>query len=381
MIPLTQIKAELANMWHEVTRSSVLTLVAYTESADRATQISDLLDRLAGQHPSRAITIVVESTNATPTASVMLHTHEIGQTKNMIGAEQIVIYLPVTEMARVAEYVQPLLLSDMPVFVWWAGQLPGNERLIEDLSGLGDHLVFDSAVFAQPSRDLTILADLIRQYRSSKVNYKAYHDFNWERLTPWRAAISQSFDPPHLEYLEHISQARIGYVGHADLLAPSTQAYLLVGWLAALLDWTPESFQIQPSGGAQCLVRSPRRAAPISIEIAPFAVTHTPVSAIPPTAPVSHPIILEGALLFVELIAEVNGAQILFRTALSDDGTKSVSSVMHLDGERALPRTMPMEVQDEVMLLAGQLTRIRYDHIYEDAVLSAQAIIAAKRGG
>lgn len=378
-IPLTQIKAALANQWHEVTRSSVLTLVAYATGADRAAQVDTILDALAGQHPSRTITVAVEpaAQRPTPAATVDLHTYAIGQTASLIGSEQIVVYIPATEVARIADDVRPLLLSDMPVFVWLTGAPPQNMRLIEDLVGLGDHVVFDSATFADPGRDLAVLAGIIRRSRAATVNYKAFHDFNWERLAPWRAALAQAFDPPYLTNLAHITQVRLGFAH--DFSPNSTpqpaQAYLIAGWLASRLSWQPTAYQTRP-GGAQGRFQSPRQASPIAIEIAPYTAPHAQIAATIATPP-AQPTVLQGALLFVDFITLVNGEQMLFRTALADDTGRLTTTTTRLDGEHAPPRTMPIEAQSEAELLAGQLTRFRYDHIYEDAVLAAQALVTA----
>src|SRR5215469_8936596 len=88
-IPLYQIKTELAQMWHEVTRSSVLTLVIYAPGADRAAQVSARLDSLVGQHPSRAIIVAVEpaSVRAEPAAVVELHNHTLAQESSQVGDE------------------------------------------------------------------------------------------------------------------------------------------------------------------------------------------------------------------------------------------------------------------------------------------------------
>jgi glucose-6-phosphate dehydrogenase assembly protein OpcA len=382
-IPLTQIKAALANQWHEVTRSSVLTLVAFATGADHADQVDAILDTLASQHPSRAITVAVEpaAERPTPAATVDLRTYALGATNTLIGSEQIVVYLPDTEVARVTDYVRPLLLSDMPVFVWLTGAPPQNIRLLDDLAGLGDHIVFDSAAFTDPTRDLAVLAGIIRRSRATAVNYKAFHDFNWERLAPWRAALAQAFDPPYLTHLAHVTQVRLGFAYTFDpsIIPQPTQAYLLAGWLASRLDWQPVTYQARP-GSTVGRFQSPHQTAPGEIEIAPYTAPHVRIAETIAAKAPSQPTVLQGALLFVDFITVVNNQQILFRTALADDAARLVTTITRLDGEHAPPRSMPIEAQSAAELLAGQLTRFRYDHVYEDAVLAAQALITAGQG-
>lgn len=364
-IPLTEIKGALANMWHEITRSSVLTLVAFAPTLERATEVQQSIAALASQHPSRAIiaAITPADANDAPTATVDVRSYAQDHSNSMIGSEVVTLYVPATEVERVPKYVRPLLLSDMPVFVWLTAAPPNHLELIEALADLGDHLVFDSATFGQPTRDLGVLAHIIRRSRTT-VNYKAFHDFTWERLAPWREAVAQCFDPPNLPLLSHITQVRLGYAQPSDQATQPLPSYLLAGWLAARLRWQPIRFVQHLGGGAQCRVQMGKQREPLTIEIAPYG--HPLSQTLPP-----------GTLLFADIVADDAGERVLFRCALADDGTHSLTTITRLDGTHAPPRAMPITTPDEATLLAEQLTRLRFDHIYEDAVLGAQTLLAA----
>jgi glucose-6-phosphate dehydrogenase assembly protein OpcA len=364
-IPLTRIKGELANMWHEVTRSSVLTLVAFAPTLERAAEVQSSMAALAGQHPSRAIiaAVVPAAASATPAATVELRSHAQDHSNSMIGSEVVTLYVPATEVEHLPEYVRPLLLSDMPVFVWLTAAPPNNLDLIEALANLGDHLVFDSVTFGQPARDLGVLAHIIRRSRTT-VNYKAFHDFTWERLAPWREAVAQCFDPPNLALLGQITQVRLGYAQPTTQALQPLPSYLFAGWLAARLRWQPARFTQHLGGGAQISVQMGKQREQLGIEIAPYA----------------HPLsqtLLPGTLLFVDIVANDGGERVLFRSALAEDGTHSITTITRLDGTHAPPRAMPITTPDEATLLAEQLNRLRFDHIYEDAVLAAQALLGA----
>jgi glucose-6-phosphate dehydrogenase assembly protein OpcA len=367
IMPLTQIKGALANMWHEVTRSSVLTLVAFAPTLERAAEVQGSIAALASQHPSRAIIAAITPAAAShaPAATVDLRSYAQDHSNSMIGSEVVTLYVPATEVERVPDYVRPLLLSDMPVFVWLTAAPPNHLHLIEALADLGDHLVFDSVTFGQPARDLGVLAHIIRRSRTT-VNYKAFHDFAWERLAPWREAVAQCFDPPNLPLLSHITQMRLGYAQPSDHTAQPLPSYLFAGWLAARLHWQPVRFIQHLGGGAQCSVQMSGHRDPATIEIAPYG----------------HPLsqsLAPGTLLFVDIVADDAGERVLFRSALAEDGTHSTTTITRLDGTHAPPRAMPITTPDETTLLAEQLTRLRFDRIYEDAVLAAQGIIAAAK--
>jgi len=378
-IPLSQIKTELAQMWHEVTRSSVLTLVAYAPGAARAAQIITRLDALEGQHPSRAIIVAVEPAEmrSEPTAVVGLHNHTLAQADSQVGDEQITIFLPDTATEHISDYVAPLLLSDMPVFVWWAGTPPTNRGVIDDLVDLGDHQLFDSAAFQQPLRDIGILAHIIKRCRTTAVNYKAFHDFTWTRLLPWREARAQSFDPPYLTHLANVTHVRFGFASDPSLPTRPPPAYLLAGWLSANLGWTATSCQAHENGGLTATLTSSRHSGSIALEIAPFTLPNaTLVTHDADQAP--QPALLQGSLLFAEVQAEVNGETLTFRTMRTSDIAKGMSTITRADNDaREPPRWLALETPGELDLLAQQLTHFRYDHVYEDAVLAAHALLAA----
>src|SRR5271165_3227344 len=212
-IPLSAIKAEAMKQWQEVTRSSVLTLVAFASGAGRAEQVSAIIDAMSSGHPSRTIIVSVDpsSGRTEPTATVEVKPHMIGSGHIKVGSEQVTLNLPESEITHLSDFVSPLLLSDMPVFVWWTSGSPANVALIDDLVDIGDYLIFDSADFAQPEQDISHLASIIQRWRDSPVNYKAFNDFNWARIRRWREQVAQCFDPPNAAYLDRLTQVRIGY--------------------------------------------------------------------------------------------------------------------------------------------------------------------------
>src|SRR5205807_2505103 len=59
---------------------------------------------------------------------------------------------------RLASAVIPLLVPDLPVFLWWTGTPPLGSRSFGDLLRLTDRLVVDSADFARPELTLPIIA-------------------------------------------------------------------------------------------------------------------------------------------------------------------------------------------------------------------------------
>jgi glucose-6-phosphate dehydrogenase assembly protein OpcA len=146
---------------------------------------------------------------------------------------------------RVASVVIPLLVPDLPVFLWWTGTPPSDARHLDDLVTLADRFIIDSADFARADRTLPEVARLAR-------HRVAITDLNWARLTHWRELIAQFFDVPAWRpFLEGITGIRAGFAVDMDGrdIHPS-QALLLLGWLASRLGWRPvESLAPSEAGG------------------------------------------------------------------------------------------------------------------------------------
>ncbi|HKD75978.1 MAG TPA: hypothetical protein VKB76_10795, partial [Ktedonobacterales bacterium] len=98
-------------------------------------------------------------------------------------------------------------------------------------------------------------------------------------------------------------------------------------------------------------------------------------------------VLLQGSLLFAEVQAGTgpsggaDGAAITIRTSRNGDITRGTNVIMQGDTALEPPRMIALETPEARDLLAQQLTRFRYDHAYEDAVLAAYALLTTRTGG
>ena len=67
---------------------------------------------------------------------------------------------PLVETASTA--VAPLLVPDVPVFLWWKDIPHYDDKLFNRLSEMADRVVIDSASFDQPHQDLLRLAEILK---------------------------------------------------------------------------------------------------------------------------------------------------------------------------------------------------------------------------
>ena len=158
----------------------------------------------------------------------------------------------------------PLLVPDLPVFLWWTGTPPSDARHLDDLVGLADRLIVDSADFARADRTLPEIASLSRLH-------VGITDLNWARLTHWRELVAQFFDVPAWRpFLDDITGIRVGFAVDMDGrdIHPS-QALLLLGWLASRLGWQVVE-PLAPAEAGGLLFRMKRAdGAPVMVRLRP----------------------------------------------------------------------------------------------------------------
>ena len=246
-------------------RASVLNLVVYSEREVHARRAARTVADLALRHPSRAIVLLGDRDRDGVVASVQLHCHvPPSDGAQPVLYEQILARVRGDFDERVASVVIPLLVPDLPVFLWWTGTPPSDARHLDDLVTLADRFIIDSADFARPDHTLPEIARLAR-------HRVAITDLNWARLTHWRELIAQFFDVPAWRpFLDGITGIRAGFAVDMDGrdIHPS-QALLLLGWLSSRLGWRPVE-SLAPSEAGGLLFRMGRAdGAPIMVRLRP----------------------------------------------------------------------------------------------------------------
>lgn len=238
-------------------RASVLSLIVRApDGADEARAI-DALGELSGLHPSRTLVVALDPA-AEPglDASVSAHCRLKPGTQARVCFEEVRLTARGGMVGQMGSVVAPLLVPDLPVFLWWLADRPEPE---EELLSLCDRLLVDSSPL-----DPAGLMGLERLVGSLE-GRAAVGDLAWPALAPWRELLAQLFDPPEArQYQRRLTTVRLYYVDGGA----TAQPFLLLGWLAASLGWSLESSAGQPApAGYRVDIRS--AAGPVAVSLNP----------------------------------------------------------------------------------------------------------------
>jgi glucose-6-phosphate dehydrogenase assembly protein OpcA len=339
-----------------VARASVLNLVVFAMREAHARRAAATIDELAVRHPSRAIVIVADRERVGHDGELVMHCRvpNSGDGRQVMY-EQILIRARGDADRRLTSAVIPLLLPDLPVFLWWTETPPLDRPYFDDLLGLADRLIVDSADFARPDRTLP------RLHAVARAGHGRYGvtDFNWTRITPWRELVMQFFDVPAWRpFLDKITGIRVGFAVDADgrEIHPS-QALLLIGWLASRLGWTAvESLAPSEAGGLLFAMKRPD-GSEIPVRVRPRFMRGLEA----------------GDLSGLRIQALDRGKFAEFVVKRSEESAHATALVA-VGGRGMAERIVPLGRPGVSELLGEELTIARSDVIYEDSLAALVAL-------
>jgi glucose-6-phosphate dehydrogenase assembly protein OpcA len=234
-VDVTSIERQLAELWRAekqegdkaVTRAALWNVVAHTWNSEGHARATEVLGRASAAVPQRTIIVQADPRGSDDIASwISANCHLIGAGKQ-VCSEEVSIVAAGERVHHIAPLVSALLLPDMPVAVWWVGDLPdAHHEYAETLLDPADRLIVDSSQF-------TGAADLELVSRIGEQTTTAPADLTWARLDEWRAATAALFDPPAMRgRLQAILRVRVTSGGDASFGA-TAEALLYVAWLTA----------------------------------------------------------------------------------------------------------------------------------------------------
>lgn len=363
-IDVGAIERELTSLWQQasededqgVIRSSILNLLVYTKTADAAI-VDDMLAGITGAHPCRAVLMIADAgaAEARLEAQVTSRCTLPTATSKQVCCEQVTISAAGSAVNDVPSAVAPLLLSDLPVYLWWrAVPRIQDKALFRRLADISDRVIIDSAFFNDPHGDIAKMATVL----NDTPRWTAISDLNWARLTAWRALLAAFYDI--VEYRSHLDlmdRVVIEYApSTADPSAIPARALLLGAWLASRLGWKIQAGSGKRINGTTSFEFSAGSNA-ISAEF-----THTTREIEP------------GHIALVTLCCAGDAGS--FTVRRSEDGQRIETSVKR--GEEVhIQRVLSYEGLQEGELIGREIEILGHDRVYEQAVLAAGELITA----
>jgi glucose-6-phosphate dehydrogenase assembly protein OpcA len=253
-VDVDAIERELAGLWHEplgsvaagaegmepATRACMSNLLIWCATQEQARGLPIEIGTIVEKHPSRVLLLVgePESKNAGLSASVSALCHPASAGRQ-ICSEHVTLSAPSSSIARLPSIALPLLIGDLPTALWWAAPEPPTAgALFDDLAGMADHVIYDSAGWLDPVRGVVSVAGWAMGLETRRV----VSDLAWRRGKAWRRLVGETLDPQVAPgALESIEEVEIEHGPHA-----LPQAWFLIGWLAGRLGWRPIAGKVAP---------------------------------------------------------------------------------------------------------------------------------------
>jgi glucose-6-phosphate dehydrogenase assembly protein OpcA len=206
----TEASAERPSM-----RTSVMTHIAWVPTG-WVEQARAALEGMAELHPSRTILLLPQphADDNRIDARAEVERWEVPDTDRGLVTEVVELTLRGSRAAAPASIVEPLLISDLPVFLRWRGEPPWDAQELGQLVGVTDRLIVNSIEWDDVPGPYARLAELFPRCAAS--------DIAWARTSRWRS---------HLATL----WPAIADVRTVRVHGTAAQACLLCGWLRSRL--------------------------------------------------------------------------------------------------------------------------------------------------
>jgi glucose-6-phosphate dehydrogenase assembly protein OpcA len=225
-VPISRIDKALKELWGQddgKTRASLINLAIYTENGDILAHDNDILDVITAEHACRALLILCDPAASPPRVRAWVQALcRPYQGKQVVCSEQITFVLEGGDAAQVQNIVFAHLDSDLPLIVWWQGDLTQNfeERLYSRV----DTLIIDSARWQEPAAQF----ESLRSALDAETADFDVRDLAWTRSHFMRTALASCFqDAAALQNLSQLHTIRITHLSGQRITALFLAAWIM----------------------------------------------------------------------------------------------------------------------------------------------------------
>src|ERR1700722_7612116 len=265
------IEHDLTELWKEVEpakegapglqRVYTTNLVAYAEDHETGYRVERALMGLTQFHPGRYILIrpALDLGEAPVRYYVSGHCpFWTEQREHRVCCDTIKIVAQKDYIENLYGFTFSLLVPDLPVELWWPGDLPLKNKFFAKMAEASNRVWVDSSKFKNPEQSIARLAFIWKQ----RFPQTLLADMNLIRIQRWRALIAELFDGPWAKHLPQVRQMTIEYGEGSHPL----RGFLLALWMAHQLGWkhkgpsvatVPEKLDFDsPTGPVEVLLKA-----------------------------------------------------------------------------------------------------------------------------
>ncbi len=359
---LTRMHAELAQRdarrgEHPHSRNCVMNLVvAVSDDRGRAAEASRVVEAVAATHPLRAV--VVHLVPGRARAGGRIEAEVTAESRMLLSGapierEQILLHVRGEARRHLFSLVEPLLVPDVPTYLWWTGSPPLGDR--DSPLGLADVLIVDSAAFARPFDSFQELAALAARGPAGP----GVGDLQWARLRAWRETLAQVFAAAERRpLLERLSAAGVDYVGQGR--GNRAGAALLVGWLASALGWRLQGARGDSAGAVSARLET---AAGRAVDVELRAVVGEGLA--------------EGEVAAVRVQGEAGGQSFSLAIARGGESTAYADLEFRMGDTPAIRQRLQFGRLSETELVLRLIQEARRDEVFLPALEAAAALLGA----
>ncbi len=231
-----EIQKELSAVSAAFTRAGLFNLIIFKQASQK-NPVEASLNYLLGKRPARIIHI--ESGFSGPSRAHVSARCYPYRKDSEVCFQEIHIRNGADNIGRDPGFWSPLIIREIPVYIWWLEPLIPFPELFRKTDETADRFLIYSSYNEEPAENpLSIFRSLCawgdRGYGTS------FSDFSWHRILPLRIGTARLFDP----VAERIMLTEIASLCLSG--GSSSEALLYSFWLAARLGW--EAREIETDG-------------------------------------------------------------------------------------------------------------------------------------
>jgi glucose-6-phosphate dehydrogenase assembly protein OpcA len=192
-VPLAKLGKAVRSLWAEEngagkTRASLMNFAIYSEDLTSLEANTHLLASIARENACRALLILNDATAEETTTRAWITAHcQLYDGKRSVCCEQLSFLMTGGTADRVRNVVFSNLESDLPLVLWWQGEL--SDRLDERFCSVIDGLIVDSSHW----QDAGSTMQRVLAARENRKTHFTLGDLSWMRSHVMRVTLAAAF--------------------------------------------------------------------------------------------------------------------------------------------------------------------------------------------